>query len=466
MNARSLYQYLLGAALIAALALTLIRHVRYADQPCTLDDLLRVATVLPEVAQPADGELLQSASKQQLSYAGALLINALLEQQTVTQLSHLRVFDGLLAACAVYWLYRVGRRCADKLTGCGAALLLAVAPPALWGRHALTIMLVLMSFEAFLMAVRTDSILRWSVWFISSVLLFTTGVSAEAILLQTWFVMLALIVTLWYWCGALLPPDLHEQPEKPRTFRLRTEDEEYEYDAGLIRTHKRHSLLVVILALIFAGFFLMGGRIFGLTAKGVILVLVTSVTGTLCTGLILMTIPQFEREWAQVKHLILSPHWATTPGDSSEVFVTIGKDRILHVLFAYAGAALLFLPMLYTTYRQIDLFVPAWELRRWAVFMWRSATLPQQVLAALPFLWLIITGAGYAAQRLPRHRLMGCLAAVVLSSMYIMQQRYAVHATPFFLIGVAGCLATSAELVYSFVHPQKEGVEIMVSVIR
>ncbi len=166
---------------------------------------------------------------------------------------------------------------------------------------------------------------------------------------------------------------------------------------------------------------------------------------TIVTSAILFALPIFHRE----RNIILD--WLTDYKSTKvsrfpyETFTIPKSGVLLRIIFSYSAAVLVFLPFFFAFYKGINIFIDNWEIGRLNIFINSSNTLYTWFLLILPVIFIIITVIGYIFRIISRGRLIGAVSLLILSSIYIIQQRYAVISTPFYIICTAGIAATIVE---------------------
>ncbi|NLF40792.1 hypothetical protein GX586_15220 [bacterium] len=421
--------------------MTLVLHTRTSG--VAVDDLLRTGIAAPDIRGANAVNVMCSAGDHQLSYLSQLFVYSVMKANAIDHLAQLRVWDGFAAVLAVICIYRTGRRCISPSAGVLAAFMLAATPPDVWSRHALTVCVVLFSFEQFLVAVRRDTPPRWVIWMAATLLLFCTGVFAEVILLQTWFLALLAVWCCWHLCCRWMPePEDADYADARRDALSSMQRSATRY--GDRSGYRAATLVAVCAAVMTLVTFATGSRFLSFSVKSLVFMAVLSIA--LSAGLVLLLllcIPAFEAEREAVRDWIMSGDWQGSSSRPEDVFLPVLPRSCSRFLLAYSGAVILFLPVLYKLYPHITVFVDTWEFGRFLSYA--SGQPPHQiVLALVPWAWLILTSVAFHLGLLTRDRLIGCCSVVILSSLYLFQQRYAVYAAPFHVLAIAGMVTTTA----------------------
>lgn len=424
-----------GAALLAFTA-----HYQYSRAPLSMQDLARAAAVVPYAASQRIPPLLRAAAARGHNYATQLLAGHVYATRAVP-VTHFRIWDGFAAALAVLCLYRVATMCCTRSAGVLGAFLLASAAPPLWGRHAMVMACALLNFELFLHAVRYDALARWLAWMLACLLLMWCGVFAELLLLQTWFVGLALVWLAWYVMSRQVPSDESVAYPSPRHRRVHAK----------VRHDEDVSRYVVVLAGVSAIVFLSVAIAvifftrFALTPTLLIYIVVWGVGLSLVAGLVLLFLPLYSHERAILIDRLFNSQVVQSVTSPEQLFEPAGVSSLLNMLLAYAGAMVLFIPVLYMVHTHISVFVRLWEGALLLQTMREIGLLRAAVFMSLPVLWAGATAGLYATGIVSRGRCIGAVCITIMSMMYLLQQRYAAYAAPFYFVAVAGLVSVAAE---------------------
>lgn len=425
---------------------TFASHIRYSQKNIKMADLIRMEAVAPSVAGQNIIRTVRKAVIHDLNYLNQIIFYSLYKGKTVYPVGKFRIWDGLMAVLAVLMIYRVGSMCSSKLTGFLSAIILALTPPSLWGEHALRIFIVLLNFNLLITAISKDTILRWGLWSAATVLLFSTGVFAEALLLQSWFFAIILILILWSIGTKALPEwkKFIRLAHEARRKKTKSLWKKIRGDTGFSRYMATAIFVgIIVLTLSITGVFFISKSI--LSVETLALIIMLSFGMTIVTSAILFALPIFHRE----RNIILD--WLTDYKSTKvsrcpyEIFTTPKSGVLLRIIFSYSAAVLFFLPFFFAFYKGINIFVDNWEIGRLNIFINSSNTLYTWLFLILPVIFIIITVICYIFRIVSRGRLIGAVLLLILSSIYIIQQRYAVISTPFYIICTAGIAATIVE---------------------
>ena len=437
---------ILMVSLAGVMLFTFACHIRYSQKNIKMDDLIRMEAVAPSIAGQNIVRTVRKAVIHDLNYLNQIVFYSFYKGKTIYPVGKFRIWDGVMAVLAVLLIYRVGSLCGSKLTGFLSAVILAFTPPSLWGEHALRIAVVLLNFNLLIMAVSKDTLLRWGLWSAATVLLFSTGVFAEALLLQSWFLAILMILILWSVGTKILPEwkkfiYLAHEAKRKKTKSLW---KRIRGDSGFSRYMATAIFVgIIVLALSITGGFFISTSI--LSVETLALIILLSFGMTLATSAILFVLPIFYRE----RNIILD--WLTDYKSNKssklpyEIFVSLKSGVILRIIFSYSAAVLVFLPFFFAFYKGINIFVDNWEVGRLNIFINSSNSFYTWFLLALPVIFILITVICYIFRVVSRGKLIGAVSLLILSSIYIIQQRYAVISTPFYIICAAGIVATIVE---------------------
>jgi hypothetical protein len=439
--------YIVRALVLGAALVTLGSHLRYAREPATMDDLLRVSYVVPYAAGHTLGPVIQKAVMHEMNYLHQAVLYFVAKGGGAHSVTWYRAIDGVLAVLAVLWIYRVGSLCCSSLTGLASAFALALTPPALWGRFAMHIFLILLHCEVFLMSVRRDTLVQWVAWSGVTLLLFMNGVFAEPLLLQSWFLALVLVWFIWLYGARFLPErEGFIRGSYTRGHRRgNTIWEKLRQDTGVSRFATTIlGIAIVILVLSFVGGTFFSKLVASFDSIVKLLMLVIGLT-VLAAVALLMT-PLFARERNMVLDRLVNLRLTREINTPQLLFQRVERVSLLHGLFAYSCAVLAFLPLSYAYRAHLNIYIDNWEAARFVSFMQAHCGWLAWVSLALPLVALGGTVTGYLGGLFSRARVIGTAALFVLASIFLLQQRYAVYAAPFQLILTVGAVTTLIDL--------------------
>jgi hypothetical protein len=440
-------RYIVRTLVIGAALLALGFHFRYAREPATMDDLLRISYVAPYAADHKLSLAMQQAVTHQLNYLQQTILYFYTKDDNAHSVTWYRSLNALGAFLAVIWMYRLGSLCCSSLTGLGAACVLTLTPPPLWNHFAFQIFFVLLHCECFLIGIRRDTFLGWSVWIGVTLLLFMNGIFAEPLLLQTWCIALVLVWFIWRY-GALLLPEhnafIHGAYHRGER-RGGGVWEKMRQDSGF----SRFATTVLGIAIVIFVFCFVVGAFFSrlvTSFNSIVKVLFLGIGLTVLAAVALLMTPLFVRERNMALDRLVSLRIGREISSPQLLFQRVADSSLLHALFAYACAVLLFLPFFYSYRSQINLYVDSWEFSRFFAFMNADAGWLGWASVGLPLAACVLTLVGYFASLFSRARVIGSFVMLVLGSVYLVQQRYAIYAVPFQLILSVAAVTTILDM--------------------
>jgi len=443
-------------SVVGILLLTFACHVRYSQKNIKMDDLMRIEAVAPSAASRDVIRTVKKAVVHDMNYLNQVFFYSLYKGKTIYQVGKFRIWDGLFAVFAVLMIYRVGSMCSSKMTGVLSAVALALTPPELWGKYALEIFVVLLNFELLITAISRNTIWRWGLWSLSTVFLFSTGVFAEALLLQSWFLSIVIIYVLWLIGIRILPEwkffaRLVRESKRRKTKSLW---KKVQGDAGFSRYIATAIFVgIIILALSFVGGFFVSRSI--LSVETLALIILLSFGLIIIASAVMLALPIFHRERNIILDWLSDYKLNKTSKMACEIFTTLKSGTLLKIFFSYSAAILFFLPFFFAFYKGINIFIDNWEVSKTFDFVNNSGSFYTWGLLALPVIFLLMTVICYMFKIVSRGRLIGAVSLMILSSIYIFQQRYAVISTPFYIICSAGIVAIIIDI-FSFLFIKNE----------
>ena len=446
MKESQLIRYVVLASLAGIILLTFAYHARYARTTVTMDELVRTEAVVPSVEAREPVRVIEKAVSHDLNYLNQLLFYSLHKDKTAYSVGQLRLWDGFIAVVAVLWMYRVGSICCSRFTGILGALILALTPPQIWGGYALRILIVLINWELFVFAVSRNTIRRWVLWSCASILLFTTGVFAEPILLQSWFIAELIVLGIWYYMVKKIP-EWDYFAAIARKKKTKNLWERIHEDVGF----SRYTATVIFVGVIIIVLSSMGGVFITrsiLSIETLSIVTLLAIGLAIVSSLILLALPIFHRERNIILDWIVEYRTKMDSKGPYELFKTPGRNTMFKMCFAYSCAVLVFIPLFHVFYKNLNVFIDNWETGKLFSFINNSGNFYNWIFLFLPVVCWIITIAGYRLRVMSRGRVISVTSILILSSIYIIQQRYAIFSTPFYILCVAGVVSTTFEIIY------------------
>jgi hypothetical protein len=450
MHRRISHQTIAWLFVCGALLLAIGHFSASRNAPVRFNELERVAIAVPYAEQGTPGGAMLQSVRIGLNYLNQFIVYLTLKGVMVTEPAQLRYIDLAFMLLALVWIYRVGTLCVNSATGVLAALMLACCPPDIWGRFALCTFIILLNWERFLYAIQQNTFFAWGIWSVVTVLLFFNRVFAEPIVLQTWFLALLAVLLFRRW----FPVPLEVQHE---------DTYEYHHDHGH-RRHRGHrapsplkwdstllpffmtlsSAWVVIFSLSIVGaiFFLQ----LKLTGVTFLMIFIVSLVVMPAVGALLLTFPMFNTAWHVLKDWLLEIVMRIVYHRPRNMFAQVSTREILNACFAYSAAILLYIPYLFFIHQHVNIFIDYWELSRWYAFTGSLSPVLAWFAVLLPCIAVLITAAGFLKGLLPRTRFVSICCLFIPSLLYIIQQRYAVFAAPFYILCCSVAFVTPVEL--------------------
>jgi len=428
----------ISISILSAAILAFAYHIRYAEEPVSMDELIKTSIVAPAAAGRDIKLAIQKAATHNVSYIKQILLYKQYKDIDSYRVTKNRIWDGLIAAFVVLMIFRIGSMCTSRLTGVLAAFIFALIPPAIWNYYTLQILIVLIHFELLVFAFKKNVLWLWIAWALASILLFGNGIYAEPILLQFWFITLLIGTILWLSFTKLLPKTKTKNKTQHQSHGHRNIWKKISEDSGLSRFG---IMMFSLISTVFV-FSIIAGAFVPLFMNPLMLII-----STVTVSIIIFMLPNFTRErqilikWYKKRQTIKI---VTCPEDT---FTSLkGSNQLFNMCFAYSGAILAFLPFLYFCHREINIFIDNWEVGNLISFVVETGNTLNWLFLLLPVIFLIINYAGYFLRLFSRERLIGISFVFLLSCVYIFQQRYAIFSTPFYVICVAGTVSSIIEL--------------------
>jgi hypothetical protein len=437
--------------LTGILIITFGYHYQYTNEPVKMSELQRIHAVVPYTETRDVTRVLHSAVQNGFCYLNQLMIYVVLDANGVDTVTDIRLWEGLFAVLAVFWVFRLGCLCCHRLLGLAGALVLALAPPQLVGSHALHMVIILIHAELLFYAVRSDSLFIWTAWSTATALLFMAGIFAEPLLLQSWFLALIIIWCVWYWICTHLPEYLyHDEPHLRRVKHHKDFWQQLQTDPGLLR-YSSACIVIISLTLITGT---VGGIKFELytsSFENIIVALFISLLIGILFCIVIVISPIFSRERIKIIDALMRLRTVEFFGNPEDTFVRIRLRSLFNMMCAYAVGILIFIPLFYIFYRDVSLYVRTWECGKFFSFM-ATQGIGTWILFLLPLVAFGLTLTGYFLHVFSRTRIIGVVVLLVCSCIYIFQQRYAVFSAPFFALASVLALILPFEILFSFIR--------------
>ena len=443
MKKRNLNNKIISISIVSAVILVFAYHIRYSEESISMDDLIRTTIIAPAAAGQDIKLAIQKAATHNVSFINQLLMYKQYKDIDFYRISKSRIWNSLAAVFVVLMIFRIGTMCSSKLTGIISAFIFAFIPPSAWSNYTLQILIVLIHFELLIFAFKKNFFFLWIAWTLASILLFGTGIYAEPILLQFWFLTLLAGSLIW----VIFTNVLSETKTSPRR-KSKNSLHEHKSIMKKISEDSGVSRFIVMMGTLIAitfVFSIFAGAFVPLFRNPIMLFF------SICTvTLIVFMLPNFIRErqilikWYKKNKtfkIIFSPE---------NTFISLKENnQLLNMCFAYSAAIIIFLPFLYFCHNRINIFINNWEVGNLISFISENEKPINWFYLILPVIFLIINYVGFFLKFFSREKLIGVSFVFLLSSVYIFQQRYAIFSTPFYVICVAGVASSIIELLSS-----------------
>jgi hypothetical protein len=443
-------------AMLGAMILVFGQFRQFAGMPVRMPEVMAVGLAAPYSMGGTLANVLQQAALWHLDPAQQVFIYSRYGGSRSEDANMIRLWQGIMAVVAVFWIARVGRMLYGPWAGILAAFLLASVPPQLWNMLTPRVACTLLHMEIFLRALASNDPVWWGLWTLASWVLYCTGIFAEPVLLQAWFVCLG--VCWWWWRSAaqFLPKQAVDRLAQRRQHaRYRgTIWQRLQRDYGFLR----YLEMLAVVSVVTTTLTIVGALFFSHLSFSVgSFALIVSLSGilSLALGVVMLFLPLFSRERKIVMEGsmdLFSTNRQTVP---ETIFFDIPARGFVHMVLAYAIAMVLFLPVLFLFHTHVDVFVTACDLREYWAYV-RAAPLRTVLCSAVPLVFMLLVVVRFVLRRTSRARLVGAGIAVLCSFVYVVQARYAALSAPFYYICAAGLLAELLGMARGVVQRQTE----------
>jgi hypothetical protein len=434
-------------ALLGAAMLVFGQFWQFARMPARMPEVMAVSLAAPYSFGGRVVDVLRQAAAWRMDPAQQLWLYGRYLGGHGEAVNQVRVWQGIAAVVAVLWIARVGRLLCGAWAGVLAAFLLACLAPAAWNMMALRVACVVIHMELFLRASSSDDPLWWVLWTAASWVLYCTGVFAEPLPLQTWFIGLA--VCWWWWRGATrwCAPRAADEAALARRRPRHHETlwQRLQRDAGFLR----YVGMLVVMCAVMTLLTVVGVLFFSHLSVSVrSLGTIVGISGMLSLGtaVLLLLLPLFSRERTIVMDAIVDLGTSDRQTLPETLLLEIRPRGFAHMMLAYAVSMVLFLPVLYQFHTHMDVFITANDTRAYLTYL-RDGTWDVLAGSIMPLLFLVLVVVRLLLQQASRARLIGAVMVVICSSLYIHQARYAAFSTPFHIIAAAGVVTELCALV-------------------
>ncbi|GEM_PF-1373076 len=446
-------------ALLGATVLVFGQFWQFARMPVRMPEVMAVGLAAPYSAGGTLANVLQQAATWHLDPAQQVFIYNRYGGSSNDDVSMTRRWQGIMAVIAVFWIARVGRMLCGPWAGIVAAFLLASVPPQLWSMMTPRVACTLLHMEILLRALASNDPAWWVLWTLASWVLYCTGIFAETMLLQTWFVCLG--VCWWWWHSAAqwLPKHALDrlalrQQQHPRHRAILWQ--RLQRDSGFLRFVGMLAVVSGILTMLtIAGALFFSHLSFSLGS----LALIGGLSGalSLATAVVMLFLPLFSRERKIIVESSMNRLAANQYTMPEAIFVDIPTRGFVHMVLAYAVAMVLFLPVLLLFHTHVDVFVTAFDLRAYLDYL-MAAPLRTMLSSVVPLAFMLLVVVRFMLRHISRARLIGAGIAMLCSLVYVVQARYAALSAPFYYICAAGLIVELLGMLLSVVRRQTEKI--------
>ena len=357
------------------------------------------------------------------------------------------------AALACLMAFRVGSSCVNIYVGLGTAFLLACMPLQYWANCAFTAALVLFNWDRLLSALKFNTYLTWTLYFLSTIMMLFNCFFTETVLLQWWFGGQLAVLILRY----LMIPTYHRSPHylasdvKPRVF-VRGEGSlrDVYVCLGVIITAW---VVITILTLMISSFLAQNNLRISSFFK---IILWTSII-VLVLSLVYIFMPnhsdlkeKFAKFFKRMTIRIFDQNPETT-------FFHLRIAQLGLALVVYALAIIAFGPFVLKIYgMQMRFFVSA-GLEAFLTFAENLSWLEKYSPCA-PFVCALLTFVLYKLGKLRSQDSCGIMSICCFAMLFLPQQRYAAISAPFFAISVLSFPYILLRLAFGYPSHEKQEV--------
>jgi len=442
-------------ALLGATILVFGQFWQFTRMPVRMPEVMMVGLAAPYSVGGTLANVLQQAATWHLDLAQQVFIYNRYGGGNRDDVSMARLWQGIMAAVAVFWIARVGRLLCGPWAGIAAAFLLASVPPQLWSMLTPRVACTLVHMEILLRALASNDPVWWALWTLASWVLYCTGIFAEPVLLQTWFVCLGVCWWWWHLAAQWLPKQAvdrlvlrqqrHPRHRGPLWQRLERDSGFLRYLGMLAVVSGISTVLTIVGALFFSHL--------SFSAGSLAIVAGLSLALSFATGVVLLFMPMFSRERTIIVEGSLDMLAADQQTMPEAVLVDLPARGFMHMVLAYAVAMVLFLPVLFLFHTHVDVFVTAFDLPAYLAYL-TAAPLRTGLCSAVPLAFMLLVVVRFSLRQTSRARLIGAGIAMLCSLVYVVQARYAALSAPFYYICAAGLIVELLGMLLGVVRRQ------------
>ena len=442
-------------ALLGATILVFGQFWQFTRMPLRMPEVMMVGLAAPYSVGGTLANVLQQAATWHLDLAQQVFIYNRYGSGNRDDVSMTRLWQGIMAAVAVFWIARVGRLLCGPWTGIAAAFLLASVPPQLWSMLTPRVACTLVHMEILLRALASNDPVWWALWTLASWVLYCTGIFAEPVLLQTWFICLGVCWWWWHATAQWLPKQAVDrlalrQQQHPR--HRGTLWQRLQRDSGFLR----YLGMLAVVSGISTVLTIVGALFFShlsFSAGSMAIIVGLSLALSLATGVVLLFMPMFSRERKIIVEGSLDMLASDQQTMPEAVLVDLPARGFVHMVLAYAVAMVLFLPVLFLFHTHVDVFVTAFDLPAYLAYL-MAAPLRTGLCSAVPLAFMLLVVVRFSLRQTSRARLIGAGIAMLCSLVYVVQARYAALSAPFYYICAAGLIVELLGMLLGVVRRQ------------
>ena len=436
---------LFGLSLLCA-ALAFWRCYSGRFQAVTPNMLINSGLSVPYAAEQDLLSVTRCCLDRSASWLEQLTFYAMHHDDTLPDTRGLYFVYAIGAALACVMVFRVGSACVNCYVGIAASFLMACMPLHDWANCAFTAALVLFNWDRLLSALKFNTYLTWTLYFLSSIMMLFNCFFTETVLLQWWFgaQLLALILRF------VMIPRYYRSPyylSSDMRPRILVRGERGQKDVYLFLGINIFLTIIAALVslMVYSLVFQRDMRMysfFSVIWKVVVLDLVLAAVYLLMPNHFDLR----EKFWKYLGRL-LDRIFNLYPAR------TFFHMRVVHLglaLGVYALAIMAFAPFVLKIYGMQMRFT----VNGVASYLAFSDDLGRAVTLAplAPFLCALLTFAAYKTKRLHSQSACGILSLCCFAVLFLVQQRYAPISAPFFVL----CVLSVPYLLLRFAFGESE----------
>lgn len=400
-------------------------------QPVTPTMLINSGLSIPYSAEQDLLSVTRCCLKHSASWVEQLVFYGMHHDDALPDSKGIYLVYAIGAALACLMVFRVGSSCVNAYVGLGAAFLLACMPLQNWANCAFTAALVLFNWDRLLSALKFNTYLTWTLYFLSTIMMLFNCFFTETVLLQWWFGAQLLALIIRY----LMIPRRHSSPHylpsdiKPRVF-VRGEGslrDVYVF-LGVVITAW---ITVTTLSLMISSF--LSQNNLRITAFFKVVLWCTAIIVIMAFVYILMpNHAELKEKFGKYFKRMTVRIFDQTP---ETTFFHLRVQQMGLALGVYALAIMAFAPFVLKIYgMQMRFFLSA-GLNAFFTFADDLSPL-EKATPYVPFALAVLTYCLHKLGKLRSQDSCGILSVCCFSSLFLIQQRYAAISAPFFAICV------------------------------